>query len=125
MRLVPSLLHPPQALDVVQTSSTRSPKGEPALAGGAGGAEPRRAAGCASPAPRLDFRFPLQRNRGIEETGNLTQTLELTNCSAFSQCIGNEGQALSLNSVKGPERSKFGANSLKVLLLRNWEKMNE
>ena len=24
--------------------------------------------------------------KGAEETGNLTQTLELTNCPAFSQC---------------------------------------
>lgn len=62
---VSSLLHLPQAIDGVQTSGTRSPKGKPALASGAGCVEAKRATNTeATPAPRLDLRFPLQRSGG-------------------------------------------------------------
>lgn len=94
MRLLLTLKCLPQALDAVPTSSTRSSKGMPALAHGAGGTEPERAT-----SPTAESLISIAKE--IRETGNLPPTLELTNCPAFHPvlCIRNEGQALSFGTL--------------------------
>ena len=85
------------------------------FAGGVGGAKPRRATSSqAPPAPRLDFRFPLQRCGGNRESDSNPGTVWLPSIFAMCHVLEMKGRLYHLELFQGPGCSKFGANSLKV-----------